>query len=98
MENNEVQRNLAGWSILLFGLSLVCWLALTLFESLLVGTSMIAERAITFVLLVLPATVGVGLGFMSLLRKEGKAWLAILSILLNAVFALFNLMIIFFAG
>jgi hypothetical protein len=63
-----------------------------------VGTSIIAERAITFVLLVVPATIGAGLGILSLLHKEGKAWLAILSILLNAVFALFNLTIIFFAG
>jgi uncharacterized transporter YbjL len=98
MENKETQRSLAGWSILLFGLSLLCWLALTLFESLLVGTSTIAERAVTFVLLVMPATIGAGLGFLSLLRKEGQAWLAILSTLLNAIFALFNLMIIFFAG
>ncbi|HSJ89200.1 MAG TPA: hypothetical protein VK909_18455 [Anaerolineales bacterium] len=98
MEEKETQRSLATWSILLFGLSLVCWLALTLFESLLVGTSLVAQRAITFVLLVLPGTIGVLLGIMSLVRKEGKAWLAILSIVLNTVFALFNFMIVLFAG
>jgi hypothetical protein len=98
MEETEGQRSLATWSILLFGLSLACWLVLTLFESLMIGTSMVAQRAITFVLLVLPGTIGVLLGIMSLARKEGKAWLAILSIILNTVFALFNFMIVLFAG
>ena len=98
MEEKETQRSLAGWSITLFGISLLCWLALTLLESLLVGTSLVAQRAITFVLLVLPATIGVIFGIMSIVRKEGKVWLAILSIILNTVFALFNFMIVLFAG
>ena len=98
MEEKETQRSLAGWSITLFGISLLCWLALTLLESLLVGTSMVAQRAITFVLLVLPATIGVIFGIMSIVRKEGKVWLAILGIILNTVFALFNFMIVLFAG
>jgi hypothetical protein len=98
MNGKEVSRSLAAWSVLLFVLSLLCWLGLTAFESLLVNTSLVAERAITLVLLVLPPAIGIGLGFMSLLRKEGKAWLATLGIVLNIVFALFNLTIVLFAG
>lgn len=91
-------RNLAGTSWLLFGLSVIIWLALTIFESALAGTSFAAQRVITFLLLVLPAGKGTILGLLSLLRKEGRRWLAVISILLNALFALFHLLIILFAG
>jgi hypothetical protein len=35
---------------------------------------------------------------LSLLRKEGRAWMAIIAALLNALFALFHMAIILFAG
>lgn len=93
-----MKRNLLRGSFILFGLSILLWLAITIFESSLVGISFATERLITFLLLVLPAAIGAVLGTMSLVRKEGRAGLAITAILLNVLFALFNLMIILFAG
>lgn len=90
--------NLAATSLLLFGLSMIFWVALTLFESMLVGLPAQAERVITFLLLVLPAGIGTTFGVLSLMRKEGRAWMAGTGILLNALFALFHSMIILFAG
>jgi hypothetical protein len=93
-----MRRNLAGISLLLFGLSIVFLLALTLFESALVGMSPGAERLLSFLLLVVPAGVGVILGVISLTRREGQAWLAIAGIVLNALYALFHLLVLLFAG
>ena len=93
-----MKLSLAGRSLLLFGLSVVLLVALTLFESALVGMSLGAERLITLLLLVLPATMGSVLGVMSLVRREGRAWLAVTGVVLNALFALFHLMIVLFAG
>lgn len=93
-----MKLDLAGKSLLLLGVSVVFLIALTLFESALAGVSLNGERAITFLLLVLPAVVGVLYGVMSLIRKEGKVWLAVVGALLNALFALFHLAIILFAG
>ena len=93
-----MKSSYAGVSLILFGLSVIFWLGLTLFESALAGTSLATERVITFLLLVLPAGIGTVLGIMSLLRKEGRAWLAITAIILNALFALFHVLIILFAG
>jgi len=90
--------SLTGGSLLLFGLSVILLIALTLFESALAGLSIGTERIITFLLLVLPAGVGAVLGVVSLTRKEGRAWLAIAGILFNTLFALFHFMIILFAG
>jgi len=93
-----MKMSLAGGSLLLFGLSVILLLALTLFESALTGLSIGTERIITFLLLVLPAGVGAVLGAASLTRKQGRAWLAITGILLNTLFALFHFIIILFAG
>jgi hypothetical protein len=57
-----------------------------------------AERIVTFALLVLPAGIGAILGIMSLLYREGRAWLAITGIVLNTLFALFHLALVLFAG
>jgi hypothetical protein len=56
------------------------------------------ERAITFLLMVVPAIAGVLLGGMSLARKESRTWLAVAGIVLNALFALFHIMLLLFAG
>jgi hypothetical protein len=93
-----VKRNLAGGSLLLFGLSVLLLVALTLFESALAGMVPGTERVVTLLLLVLPAAVGAALGVLSLARAEGRVWMAVAGIVLNTLFALFHLMIILFAG
>ena len=93
-----MKRNLAGASLILFGLSVAALLLWTLFESALVGMSTVTERIATLSLLVLPAVFGAVLGVVSLLHKEGQAWLGITGILLNTLFAVFHLMIVLFAG
>jgi len=85
-------------SLFLFGASVILLVTLTLFEYALVGISPEAERVITLLLLVLPAGTGAVLGGMSLLRKDGRKWLAIIGTVLNALFALFHLMILAIAG
>ncbi len=85
-------------SLLLFCLSFVLLLLLTLFESALVGISPVVERLITLLGFVLPAGIGTTIGVISLIRKEGRTGLALLGAILNALFALFHLLILFFAG
>lgn len=85
-----------SWSLL--GLSVLLLIALTLFESALLGISLTAQRWIGFLALVLPATVGAALGVVSLTHREGAPWLAILAVILNILFALFHLFVILFAG
>jgi hypothetical protein len=85
-------------SLILFLLSVVFLGAVTLFESALVGISTGAERLLTFLLLALPAGTGSVLGAMSLVRREGRAWLAVTLVALNTLFALFHLLIVLFAG
>lgn len=93
-----MQSGYAKTSILLFGLSILLLIAMTAFESALVGTSLGAQRIITFLTLVLPAAVGLIFGIMSIARKEGRTTLAVTGIILNALFALFHLLILSFAG
>jgi hypothetical protein len=93
-----MQSGYAKTSILLFGLSILLLIAMTAFESALVGTSLGAQRIITFLTLVLPAAVGLIFGIMSIARKEGRTTLAVIAIILNALFALFHLLILSFAG
>ena len=85
-------------SLILFLLSVVFLGAVTLFESALVGMSTGVERLLTFLLLVLPAGTGSVLGVMSLVRREGRAWLGVTLVVLNTLFALFHLLIVLFAG
>jgi hypothetical protein len=90
--------SLATASLSLFGVSVVFLVLLTLFESALLGMSPEAERVISLSGLFLPAAIGAVLGVMSLLRREGRVWLAVTGIVLNTLFALFHLMVILFAG
>ena len=87
----------AGNSMLLFGVSIVLLLLMTLLESALTGMSTGAERLVTFLLLVLPAGTGAVLGVLSLVRREGRQWLAWTGVMLNGLFALFHLMVVLFA-
>jgi hypothetical protein len=85
-------------SLFLFVLSIVFLILLTLFETSLVGLAMTTERIISLFLLVLPGVIGVVYGALGIVRKEPKAWIAYLGILFNALFALFQLFVISFAG
>lgn len=93
-----MQKSYARISIILFGMSILFLLLLTAFESRLAGTTGQIERSITFALLVLPSSIGSGVGILSLVRKEGQTWLAVAGIVLNALFALFHILILLFAG
>ena len=93
-----MKPSLATKSILLFLLSILFLILLTVFEASLSGLSLMAERILSAVLLVLPGVIGLMLGIMSLVRKESKRWVAFLGIFLNAVFALFHIFVISFAG
>lgn len=90
--------SLAAASLTLFVVSILFLLFLTVFESSLADMSLATERFVSAMLLVLPAVVGVMLGVMSLLRKEVKRWMALAGILLNALFALFHIFVLAFAG
>ncbi len=93
-----MKPRLAGISLLLFVISVILWLSLTVFESALVGMSPDAERILILLFLVVPPGAGAVFGVMSLMRKEGGTWLAVAGILLNGLFALFHTMIVLFAG
>ena len=85
-------------SIIFFLVSVLFLILLTLFESSLVGLSLMAERTISLLLLVLPAMTGIVFGILSLIRKESRLWIGILGILLNTLFAVFHLFLLSFAG
>jgi uncharacterized membrane protein len=85
-------------SILLFVLSCIFLLVLTLFESLLSGLSLTTERIITALLLILPGLAGIIFGAMSVKRKESPRAVAILGIVLNGAFVLFHVFLLSFAG
>lgn len=93
-----MQPGYARTSLLLFGVSILLLIGLTVFESALVGASQSVERVITFLALALPAAVGSVFGGLSLARREGKTWQALAGLLLNALFALFHLAVLLFAG
>ena len=93
-----MKLSLGAQSILLFILSLVFLFLLTLFETSLSGMSLTAERIISALLLVLPGVIGIVLGIMGILRKEPRIWIAVLGVILNGVFVLFQTAILLFAG
>jgi hypothetical protein len=93
-----MKRSLVSVSFLLFGLSVLFLAVWTLSEAAFAGMSTFAERIVTFSMLVLPAGIGAVLGVMSLIHREGRTGLAVTGILLNALFALFHLMIVLLAG
>jgi hypothetical protein len=93
-----MKRNFASTSILMFIISLAMLWVLTLFESFLSGLTPAMERLVSVLILVLPAVVGVVFGVLSLRRKEPTPWIAIAGILLNGAFAIFNVLVLSFAG
>lgn len=93
-----MQPSYARISLILFGISILLLILLTVFESALVNASQSLERVITFLALVLPAGVGAVFGWLSLTRREGKNWMALSGLIFNTLFALFHLAILSFAG
>lgn len=93
-----MKRNFASTSVLMFLISLAMLWVLTLFESSLSGLTTAVERLVSALILVLPAAVGVVFGLLSLRQKEPRPWIAIAGILLNGAFALFNVLVLSFAG
>ena len=93
-----MKGNLARASLFLFGLSVLLLVMLTIFESALAGMPLVTERLVTFLLLVLPAAIGAAVGVLSLVRAEGRVWMAVAGIVSNMLFALFHLTILLFAG
>lgn len=93
-----MELNLGVKSILCFVFSVLLLVLMTLFDALFSGLSTATERVIGLLFLVLPGVVGVVYGILSIIRKELRTWAAILGILLNALFALFHLFVISFAG
>ncbi len=93
-----MKLSLGAKSIALFVLSVLFLLLLTVFESSLAGLSLTAERAISALLLVLPAVIGIVFGIRSITRKEPRTWVAILGVVLNVLFALFFIFLLSFAG
>lgn len=90
--------NLGAKSLSLFLLSVLFLILLTLFESSLAGLSLRAERILSLLLLVLPSVIGTIFGILSIVRKESRLWVGILGALLNALFTLFHVSVISFAG
>jgi hypothetical protein len=90
--------SLGAKSIILFVLSALFLILLTLFESSLAGLSLAVEKILSLLLLVLPAVIGVVFGVLSFTRKESRPGLDIFGILLNGLFALFHLFLLSFAG
>ena len=93
-----MNMRLGAKSLALFAVSMLFLILITLFESSLSGMSLTAEKVFSALLLVLPGAIGIVLGVLGLLRKESDRWMAVLGILLNALFALFQILVISFAG
>ena len=93
-----MKMSLGAKSLALFALSVLFLLLITLFVSLLSGLSLTAEKILSVLLLVVPAVMGIVVGMPGLTRKEVSRWMAVLGILLNAFFALFQIFVISFAG
>jgi hypothetical protein len=93
-----MKLSLAVRSLLLFGLCVILLAALTFFETSFGVMPLMVERIVTFLGFVLPAGIGCVLGVMSLIRREGRTWLALAGIVLNGIFAVFHLLIVLYAG
>ena len=93
-----MKSNLGVKSMILFGLSCLFLIMITLFESTLSGLSNTVERLLSLLLLVVPGIFGVVIGTLGVFRKERAIWVAYLGIVLNALFALFQIFVISFAG
>jgi hypothetical protein len=86
-------------SILIFlGTLLVYFLVFGVFESAILGLSEAGERWLAIVLVALPATAGLILGGLGLVRPGQNRLLAGIGVVLNGLFALFILLVLAIAG
>ena len=85
-------------SLLMLLVSITFLIILTLADRALAGTSIGNQRLITVSVLVLAPLFGSVLAVLGLIRKDGKAWLAVISLIANSLFALFHLALVLFAG
>jgi hypothetical protein len=90
-------KSLAGKSLLLFGLCVLILVGITVSESAMGAMSLMVQRVVTLAGLVLPAVYGVFLGVQSLVKREGRPWLASAGIVLNGLIAAFHLLIVLYA-
>lgn len=93
-----MKLSLAARSLVMLLVSVVILILLTVFESSLTSLSVSTERWLSLILLVLPAVMGLVFGVLSVIRREPRRWVGILGIVLNALFALFHLFLLSFAG
>ena len=93
-----MKLNYAVRSLLILVLSIVFLLIFTLLDSTIADLSTMLQRVITILALVITPLIGTVLGVMSFLRKDGPAWLALICSAANALFSLFYLAVVFFAG
>ena len=93
-----MRLSLGAKSLVLFVISLLSLMLLTLFESSLTDLSPAVERIISVLFFVLPGVIGVVFAVISILRNETRRWMAYLGILLNALFALFHIFVLSFSG
>ena len=93
-----MNMGLGAKSLTLFAVSVLFLVLITLFEDSLSGMSLTAEKILSALVLVVPAIIGIVLGVLGVNRKEPTRWMAILGILLNTLFALFQIFVISFAG
>ena len=93
-----MKLNYAVRSLLILVLSIAFLLIFTLLDSTIADLSTMLQRVITILALVITPLIGTVLGVMSFLRKDGPVWLALICSAANALFALFYLAVVFFAG
>ena len=93
-----MKLSLGAKSLVFFALSVLFLVLITLFESALSGMSLTAERLISALLLVVPGVIGIVFGVLSMLHKEPRVWVAILGVIFNSLFVLFQTAVLFFAG
>ena len=93
-----MNMSLGAKSLALFAVSVLFLILITLFEASLSGMSLTAEKILSALLLVVPALIGIVLGLLGVNHKEPNRWMAISGILLNTLFALFQIFVISFAG
>lgn len=93
-----MKLSLGAKSLVFFALSVLFLVLITLFESALTGMSLTAERLISALLLIVPGVIGIVFGVLSMLRNEPRVWVAILGVIFNSLFVLFQTAVLFFAG
>jgi len=85
-------------SLLMLIVSIAFLIILTLADAALAQRSLAAQRLIALITLVLAPAFGSLLAVLGLIRKDGHRWLAVLCLIINTLFALFHLALVFFAG